>query len=198
MKFLDLVRKKNKKIILALILIVFGVLGRIFRVHFLPTLHNVEPITLASLFAGAFLGGGYALIVPLAIVALTDMYIGNSPILIFTWTAWAVIGLAGLLLRKSKKEKFSFGFKMFGMGILASVFFFLWTNFGVWVITDWYPRTWQGLVFCYVMGLPFLKMNLMGNLIIIPVASFSLILILKYVKALKEKKTKIAKLLDIN
>ena len=189
MNFLESLRKINKKkLIIALLLITFGVAGRIFRIHFLPDLYNVEPITLMALLAGSFLGLSYALIVPLSVIAISDIYIGNTSILFFTWSAWAIIGLFGLILRKSKKDSFSFGFKMTGMGIVASLFFFIWTNFGVWIGWDMYPHTLQGLIQCYIMAIPFLKMNLGGNLIIIPVVSMTLVLALKYNKVLLGKK----------
>lgn len=178
----------KKKLIIALLLITIGVAGRIIRIHFLPDLYNVEIITLVSLLAASFLGFSYALIVPLSVVAISDIYIGNSSVLFFTWSAWAVIGLLGLILRNSKKDSLSFGLKMTGMGILSSVVFFIWTNFGVWMGWDMYPHTISGLVQCYVMAIPFLKMNLGGNLVIIPVVTFSLVLVLKYTKSFVENK----------
>jgi len=163
------------KLIAAVVLIALGSVGRILLMDF----PNVETITVVSLLGGALLGGVYILIVPLATVALTDMYIGNDPILLFTWSAWAVIGLLGWLLRRSKKD-YAFGLKLTGMGIAASLFFFIWTNFGVWLMwPQMYSHTWSGLVQCYVMALPFLKMSLLGNLIIVPAVSFPLIFILK-------------------
>lgn len=192
MEILKNIQKINKKkLILAILLVAFGFFGRIFRINFLPDLYNVEPITLASLLAGSFLGFSYALVVPLSIVALTDMYIGNTSILFFTWSAWAIIGLFGLILGKSKKEGFYFGFKMTGMGIISSLFFFLWTNFGVWISFNMYPRTLVGLIQCYTMAIPFLKMNLAGNLVIIPVVSFLLIGILRVLKYNRLRKEKI-------
>ena len=71
-------RIDRKKLIIALLLIFIGVLGRIIRIHFLPDLYNVEPITLVSLLAASFLGFPYALIVPLSVVAISDIYIGNT------------------------------------------------------------------------------------------------------------------------
>lgn len=188
MKIQDYFKKNKLKILGVFALILFGVFGRFFRIYFLPDLYNVEPITLVSLLAGVFLGGGYALLVPLSVVALTDIIIGNTPILYFTWSAWAIIGLFGLILRKSKKENFSFGFKMTGMGTFASLFFYLWTNFGVWAIGGWYPKTFQGLIWCYTMGLPFLKLNLLGNLVIVPAVSFGIVTALKVYKVLKVHK----------
>ncbi len=183
MNFLENLKKINKKkLVIALLLITLGVGGRIIRIHFFPGLYNVELITLVSLLAGSFLGFSYALIVPLSVVAISDMYIGNTSILFYTWSAWAIIGLLGLVLRKSKKDSLSFGLKMTGMGIVSSIVFFIWTNFGVWLGWDMYPHTLSGLIQCYIMGLPFFKMNLFANLTIILVASLSLAIILKLSK----------------
>jgi hypothetical protein len=77
---------------------------------------------------------------------------------------------------------------MTGMGILSSMIFFIWTNFGVWIEWNMYAHTWQGLMQCYLMALPFFKMNLLGNLVIIPVVSITLVLVLKYSKVLIGKK----------
>ena len=190
MNFLEGLRNINrKKLIIALLLISFGVIGRIFRINFLPELYNVEPITVMALLAGAFLGFSYALIVPLSIIAISDIYIGNTSVLFFTWSAWAVIGLLGLILKRSKKDNLWFGLKMTGMGVVSSLIFFVWTNFGVWIGWDMYPHTIQGLIQCYVMAIPFFKMNLIGNLVIISVVSASIVLALKLSRVLVGKKT---------
>ena len=191
MNLIESLKKINrKKLIIAVILIAVGVIGRLVRINYFPELYNIEPITLVALLAGAFLGFGYALAIPLAVIALTDMYIGNTSILYVTWSAWAIIGVLGLVLRKSKKSSFSFGFKMAGMGIIASTFFFIWTNFGVWILGAMYAHTWEGLVQCYVMALPFFKMNLFGNLVIVPVVSFSIIAGLRLYKLFMTKRSK--------
>ncbi|MBU1178423.1 hypothetical protein KJ903_04390 [Patescibacteria group bacterium] len=165
---------RGKKLIAALALIAFGSIGRIL----LLDMPNVETLTVVSLLAGAWLGGVYFFIVPLATVAVSDMYIGmgQDAIIIFVWSAWAVIGGLGWLLRKSKRN-FTFGLKLTGMGLVASTFFFIWTNFGTWLVWNMYPHTWLGLVQCYVAAIPFFKANLLGNLVIIPAVSFSLIFV---------------------
>lgn len=183
MQFLSNLKRINKKkLIIALLLILFGVGGRIFRINFLPELYNIEPITLVSLLAGSYLGISYALIVPLSVVAISDIYIGNTSVLFFTWSAWAIIGLLGLILKKSKKDSLWFSLKMTAMGIISSVIFFIWTNFGVWIGWNMYSHDLQGLIQCYVMAIPFFRMNLMGNLVIISVISTILVLALKYSK----------------
>jgi len=46
---------------------------------------------------------------------------------------------------------------------LASFLFFIISNFGVWL--NWYPRSFEGLMQCYLLALPFYTRTLMGDLI---------------------------------
>ncbi|NQU78090.1 LPXTG cell wall anchor domain-containing protein [Candidatus Falkowbacteria bacterium] len=177
----------KKKLLIAISLIVFGTLTRLL----LTDLPNVETITITALLAGSLLGGGYAIVIALTVTALTDMYLGNDSILIFTWSAFALIGLAGVVLKKTKKNNPKYIAGMTGLGVLASLLFFFYTNFGVWLLwPGMYARTFQGLIQCYVMGLPFLKYNLIGNLIIIPIVTSTVVYVPQWVrmKITKEKK----------
>jgi len=131
---------------------------------------NLELVTASALVAAAFLGRRAAVVVPLAIMAVSDILIGNSNILLFTWSAFALIGLSGLLLRRLAGSPLRLLAGSLGLAVAGSVFFYLYTNFGVWLLGDGtlYAKTWSGLVQCYVMGLPFYRTMLAGNLIIVP------------------------------
>jgi len=168
-----------KKIIFAAVLISLAVIFRTIG-HIAP---NVEYVTAAALLAGAYLGKKYAILVPLAIMVLSDTLIGNTNIFVFTWSAYLLIGCLGYLGGLRGKI-----IKATGAGILASLFFFLWTNFGVWALDSWamYPRTLSGFIQCYIMGLPFLKLNLLGNLFFVPV-SFGIVEMVKSVYASKSR-----------
>lgn len=128
---------------------------------------NIELVTLSSLLASCYLGFPYAVIVPLAIMSISDILIGNTMIFIFTWSAYIFIGLAGLLLRRFQNSGFRLPLLTLPAAFTSSLFFYLWTNFGVW-LQGWYPPTLQGLITSYVMGLPFFKLNLWGNLLLVP------------------------------
>lgn len=154
-----------KKLIFGIVLIVFGVATRLL----LKDIPGIETMTAVTLLGGALLGKRFGLPVALATVAVADVIIGNSPILLFTWSAWAMIGLFGSVLSKKKKVGLKFTASMTGMGAASVLFFYLWTNFGVWAIGSWYPHTAAGLMQSYIMGLPFLRPQLLGNLIIVPV-----------------------------
>lgn len=49
--------------------------------------------------------------------------------------------------------------------LLATIGYWLWTNFGTWWLGGLYPHTVQGIIACYTMALPFLSWSLLGNLV---------------------------------
>lgn len=160
----------KNKIIFAIILICLGILSRTIW-HLGP---NVEFVTGSTLLSGAYLGLGWAIIVPFSIMFITDFLIGNTNIFLFTWSAYLVIGCLGYLSHKGDLRMEPKILWATGLGIGASIWFYLWTNFGVWLLDSWgmYPKTMEGLVSAYILGLPFLKYNLLGNLFLIPASFF--------------------------
>ncbi len=153
--------------LLFLVLIFLGIAFRTIW-HLAP---NVEFVTTAGLLAARYLGVLGAVSVPLLIMFISDMVIGNAKIYLFTWSAYIFIGLSGLVLKRwqtPSKLILAAGFQ----SIAASFFFFFYTNLGVWLLDEWgmYPKTLSGLIRCYYLGLPFLKLNLLGNLIFTPIS----------------------------
>lgn len=49
--------------------------------------------------------------------------------------------------------------------IVATVVYWLWTNFGVWLADGIYNLDSTGLFFCYTVALPFLKYSMLANVI---------------------------------
>jgi hypothetical protein len=83
-----------------------------------------------------------------------------------TFGAIVLLAVAlGILLRHLMQHRV---LTALGFGIGSSVFFFLVTNFGVFVEGLLYPPTLSGLVQCYVAGIPFLEKQLRANLILLP------------------------------
>ncbi|BDZ43351.1 hypothetical protein GCM10025865_26500 [Paraoerskovia sediminicola] len=132
---------------------------------------NLELVTAAT-FAGALLlRNRLAFAVPLVVAVVSDLLLGNGPVWIFTWSAWAVVGLGALLApRFADRHRF---WTALGFGAGASVWFYLWTNAGVWLLArgTFYPAGIEGLAASYVAGLPFLRTMLIGNLVLVPVAA---------------------------
>jgi hypothetical protein len=127
-----------------------------------------------ALFGAAFFQNRLqASLLPLAALWLSDLAINN---LIyaryfegftlfhagFYWTygAFLVIGLlGGMLLRKVNPGR------LFMASLMASSFFFLISNFGVWASGTMYPLNAGGLVACYTAALPFFANTLAGDLV---------------------------------
>ena len=179
-----------KKTLSVILLILIGVAGRVFFVEVIK-IPNLEIVSAFSLLAGSVLGGVFAFLAPLAIISLSDVFIGNTNILLFTWSAFGFIGLSGVFLQaglpprqKAIKSLFWCG----GFGVLAACFFFLYTNFGWWVLSGMYPHTLSGLVACYINGLPFFKTNLIGDIIFTPLVFSSFFVLKNFLFLTKLKK----------
>lgn len=133
---------------------------------------NVELVTLGMLLASIHLSRNTALKLVFILMAVTDLVIGNTRIFLFTWTGFLlpILIISRLELRNSRLEIM----KTTSWGMLANLFFYLWSNFGVWLLDSWgmYSRDFTGLLHSYYMGLPFLKLQLLSTLIFVPLGFF--------------------------
>jgi hypothetical protein len=135
----------NKTALLATALVIIGVALRL-----MPHTDNFAPVGAIALFAGAVLAWRVAIWLPLAIMITSD--------LLFTWGGFMLVTLVGLLLRNQRNlVRIPLG------ALAASALFFAISNFGVWLEGKLYPHTWQGLVDCYVMALPFFRTSLLAD-----------------------------------
>lgn len=144
-----------------LLAVIFIMLSVILRIG--PHIPNFSPITASALFGGVYLSKKLALIIPLVAMIISDyllypeyMFHSTTP---FVWGSFLISGLIGIWLKKRKKP-----FYILGGSLLASLQFFLITNFGVWATTNMYPHNLAGLIQSYIMGIPFYKGTLLGDL----------------------------------
>ena len=139
--------------ILAFGLLVLGVLAR-----FLPHAPNFTPVLALALFGGVYLKRSHALFLPLALMMISDLFLGLHPVIPFTWGSLLLISCIGLWIRKSQT------LTRVAAGSLASaVLFFALTNFGCWLA--YYPQTWEGFLSCYVLAVPFFRGTLVSTLL---------------------------------
>jgi hypothetical protein len=169
----------KKNIIVAASLVAFGILGRMALLAY----PNIETLMVVSVLAGTLLGWRWGAVVSLFSVIGSDMMIGNTAILVYTWSAWLLIGAASSIgkRRSDQVQVWADTLRNTGLGVLGTLFFYVWTNFGVWQIGGLYPHTVDGLVLSYVNGLPFLRNQLLGNLFIVPLVSVVVLATYKYV-----------------
>jgi len=135
-----------------------------------------HPINFAPLAAMALFGGAYfsrrttAVIVPLTALWMSDLVINFSIygriVWIyegFYWVYGSFILIAGLGYLTLKKVKIS---RLIFASISASALFFVVSNFGVWYSfgNPNFPSTVEGLLKCYIAGLPYFWNTLAGDL----------------------------------
>jgi hypothetical protein len=130
---------------------------------------NTAPVGAMALLGGMYMGRRYALWVPLAVLAVTDMLLNvwmGYPMFYwpraFDYGAFLLIGLLGLWARDRK-----LGTKISTVIATPFLFFFI-SNFAVWLFgmslaNAPYAKTLSGLMDCYAAGLPFLRGTLIGD-----------------------------------
>ncbi|NUM89667.1 MAG: hypothetical protein HUU37_10715, partial [Bdellovibrionales bacterium] len=153
--------QKNDQNLIAILWIALGTLGRL-----LPLPPNMTPMTSVALFGGAHLPRGLAVLVTLTVMVLSDALIafasGHEVFgywSIFTYSGFAAMVLAGSFLRVSVTAGRTASFL-----VGSSLGFWVWTNFGTWLVSGMYPLSGEGLMACYVAALPFLRNALVGDL----------------------------------
>ena len=145
---------RKSEFILALVLILLGV-----SMRFLPHPANFAPIAAVALFSGMYLRKWYAFVVPLAAMVISDWQIGFHNLIAYTWGSFVLVGVIGWYVRRHKNPT------TIVLGTVSgSALFYLVTNFGVWLQTDMYAKTWQGLLECYTLALPFFRNTILGDL----------------------------------
>lgn len=143
----------KRKIILFLSLVIIAVAERLW----FDLGPNIELVMTASVLASIYLGRRWGVGVALISLAISDFVIGNTLIMIFTWSAFALIAFGGKMIKGPLTGA--------GYGLAGALFFYFYTNFGVWLIGNLYPHTFNGLIQSYVMGLPFLKLHAVGSMV---------------------------------
>src|SRR5260370_918560 len=71
--------------------------------------------------------------------------------------------------------------------LASSVLFFVVTNFGSWLAFSFYPKTWDGLVSCYIAGLPFFRNALAGDAVCTAILFGGFAVAERYIAALREE-----------
>ncbi len=151
---------KKQEILIALGLLILALAGR-----FLPHLPDATPLTAVFIGSALYLRQKWAILVPLLAVFFSDFFLGSYDwrMMACVYGSWAFIGILSLFIKKYPGA-ISVGI----MTISSSLLFFLTTNFAVWAFSPWYAKSLAGLMYCYEMGVPFLRNMMIGDLIYVP------------------------------
>jgi hypothetical protein len=154
-------QNRNESRALAIGLTIISALGRL-----IPHAPNVTPLGGSCLFAGSRIAGWLAWLLPLAVMLITDPFVGG-----YRLSSIAIYG--AFLINVWIGRRFVQNITPVRVGsaaFAASLQFFLITNFAVWIesllgSSRLYPANLQGLAACYVAALPFWGRTLAGDLL---------------------------------
>jgi hypothetical protein len=137
----------------------FIALGALARL--IPHAPNFTPVAALALFGGYSLSKKQAFILPIAVMLLSDLFIGfdSLQMRVFVYGSFLLTVLIGRLLKKNSNFK-----NIVLASFASSILFFVVTNFAVWVFTPLYLKTFDGLINCFIMAIPFFRNTLLGDL----------------------------------
>ena len=140
-----------------LYIVLFLLVGRL-----IPHPPNFTPILAVAILAPYIFNNRF-LSFSMTIIAmfLSDLIIGLHSGILWIYLAILICSFVSEFLMKFGRFSFRLGL----MTIVSSLLFFLITNFSVWLIYDYYPKTFEGLLLCYTMGIPFVKNTILSTMI---------------------------------
>ena len=129
--------------------------------RWMPHVPNITPVTALALLGGAYVSNrALAVALPVLAMILSDLYLGFHSTVGFVYGAVAFIALCSSRISKNQGN-----WRQWGLASLASsLLFFVVTNFGVWLMDSLYEKTALGLAQCYLMAIPFLGTQIIGDL----------------------------------
>ncbi len=129
--------------------------------RFIPHPPNFTPLLAIAIFGGAtFSDKRYAFIVPIAAMLLSDLFLSFHGTMIAVYLCFIASVFIGFALRRKKSAM-----GIAAASLLASVLFFVVTNFSAWLVYPMYPKTFAGLMLSYEMAIPFFSNTVLSGLI---------------------------------
>jgi hypothetical protein len=157
----DSIRQTLRDVLVFVLLIGIGVVGRWAQPQWAFT-----PTAAVAVFAGLYFSRvGVALLVPLAVLAITDLKLpshSGAAMMVITYGAMCLPVFLGRLVR-GRHTGWDAAWRWAVCGLVPATLFYLVTNFAVWAFQSDYPKTWAGLVQCYWAAVPFYRWMAAGD-----------------------------------
>lgn len=146
---------KKQNLLAAYLLICIVGLSRL-----LPHPMGFTPIGALGLFSGAYMNRRWSFAVPIIALFIGDAITGfyNTLIMLCVYIGFAIAALIGKILLHKKRS-----FALIGTAIfISALIFFILTNTASWWV--YYPHTIDGLLLCYINGLPYFGRTILADL----------------------------------
>jgi len=125
----------------------------------LPHPWNLTPIGAMALFSGSvFKERWLRFSFPVLALFAGDAVIGFHKLMLVVYLSFLVSVAIGMWIGENRKV-----FRIAGGTLLGALQFFVVTNFAVWVAFTTYPKSFSGLIACYVAAVPFFWNTLAGD-----------------------------------
>ena len=142
----------------------------------IPHPPNFTPIIAMAILLGFYCKDIYFSFLILGItMLLSDLVLGFHGIMPFVYFSLFII----TFLSFSFKTKINIK-SLLIFGFFSSCIFFLVSNFGVWLVMNYYPKNFTGLMECYVLAIPFFKNTVISSIFYSYLAFIILVSIKKY------------------
>ena len=124
----------------------------------IPHPPNFTPIISVAILSSFFFKNiNLSILVILISMFISDLLIGFHDYVFFTYIPLVVIAI----VFKEKILKYK---NILIYSVTGVIIFYLISNFGVWFLSKNYEENIQGLISCYIAGLPFLKNSLFSTI----------------------------------
>lgn len=135
-------------------LIFFGLILALSRI--IPHPPNFTPLLASAIMAPFIIKDRlYGMAIPILAMFIADVVLGFHPYQLVIYLT--ILSISFITPMYKNYLKFSI------MAVGGSVWFFITTNFAVWIVWDYYPKSIDGLILCYTLALPFFKNTLMST-----------------------------------
>ena len=156
-----------------------GFIGRIV----LHDYSNFETIMVATFLSALVLPRNLTFIVTISMIVSSDIYLGyfaGSKIILFTYTGFLFVSFLTSKFKNSIHGDYKpiTVYKFGASGVLLTLTYDLWTNFGVFLLT--YNHTLENLILVYILGLPFMLYHLISSLVTFTLIGFPFYIISLY------------------
>lgn len=147
---------------MSVFIVVFSIMMKL-----IPHIPNFSPEIVLALYLGMKYPAKVSFLAIFVIALISDLILGWQSALfssfgnwtIFTYSGLFAIGTAGIYIRKQ-----GFGKIFLGTSCVITLTYWLWTNFGTWLMAGLYPHTSTGFMTCYTLALPFLANSLAASI----------------------------------
>lgn len=151
-----MISMKKQSLLAICLLVLIVALSRL-----LPHPAGFTPIAALGLFSGAYMHSRWSLAVPVLALLIGDLITAayyNILIMSAVYISFAITALLGSTLLHTKRNPARIGLATF----ISALIFFIVSNASVWWV--YYSHTVDGLLLCYINGLPYFGRGLLGDL----------------------------------